>query len=112
MNVLYVLDSSKAKSWKMVLVDSVRLRKILSLSITEIETETSYEEFMLFTARKVDKQNGEITVRVNPDYFSLIKTLQTNIQNFRCRLETASVNNILSISTNFCVSLLTQDFGS
>lgn len=57
-------------------------RKILSLSITEIETETSYEEFMLFTARKVDKKNGEITVRVNPDYFSLIKDFANEYTKF------------------------------
>lgn len=68
------LTQSKPRS----LEEGIRLirqtfRKILSLSITEIETETSYEEFMLFTARKVDKQTGEITVRVNPDYFPLIK---------------------------------------
>ena len=69
---------SLAQSKPRSLEEGIRLirqtfRKILSLSITEIETETSYEEFMLFTARKVDKKNGEITVRVNPDYFSLIK---------------------------------------
>ena len=57
-------------------------RKILSLSITEIETETSYEEFMLFTARKVDKQTGEITVRVNPDYFPLIKDFANEYTKF------------------------------
>ena len=77
------LTQAKPKS----LEDGIRLirqtfRKILSLSITEIETETSYEEFMLFTARKVDKQNGEITVRVNPDYFSLIKNFANEYTKF------------------------------
>ena len=77
------LTQAKPKS----LEDGIRLirqtfRKILSLSITEIETETSYEEFILFTARKVDKQNGEITVRVNPDYFSLIKNFANEYTKF------------------------------
>jgi plasmid replication initiation protein len=77
------LTQAKPKSFE----DGIRLirqtfRKILSLSITEIETETSYEEFMLFTARKVDKQNGEITVRVNPDYFSLIKDFANEYTKF------------------------------
>ena len=77
------LTQAKPKS----LEDGIRLirqtfRKILSLSITEIETETSYEEFMLFTARKVDKQNGEITIRVNPDYFSLIKNFANEYTKF------------------------------
>ena len=77
------LTQAKPKS----LEDGIRLirqtfRKILSLSITEIETETSYEEFMLFTARKVDKQNGEITVRVNPDYFPLIKDFANEYTKF------------------------------
>ena len=44
--------------------------------------QTSYEEFMLFTARKVDKKNGEITVRVNPDYFSLIKDFANEYTKF------------------------------
>lgn len=37
---------------------------------------------MLFTARKVDKQSGEITVRVNPDYFSLIKDFANEYTKF------------------------------
>ncbi|RSJ54095.1 Initiator Replication protein [Streptococcus gordonii] len=37
---------------------------------------------MLFTARKVDKQNGEISVRVNPDYFSLIKNFANEYTKF------------------------------
>lgn len=78
---------SLAQSKPRSLEEGIRLirqtfRKILSLSITEIETETSYEEFMLFTARKVDKQNGEITVRVNPDYFSLIKNFANEYTKF------------------------------
>lgn len=78
---------SLAQSKPRSLEEGIRLirqtfRKILSLSITEIETETSYEEFMLFTARKVDKKNGEITVRVNPDYFSLIKDFANEYTKF------------------------------
>lgn len=78
---------SLAQSKPRSLEEGIRLirqtfRKILSLSITEIETETSYEEFMLFTARKVDKQSGEITVRVNPDYFSLIKDFANEYTKF------------------------------
>lgn len=78
---------SLAQSKPRSLEEGIRLirqtfRKILSLSITEIETETSYEEFMLFTARKVDKQNGEITVQVNPDYFLLIKDFANEYTKF------------------------------
>lgn len=68
------LTQSKPKSFS----DGIRLirqtfNKILSLSIAEIESEQYYEGFVLFTRRRIDKNTGEITVQVNPDYFYLIK---------------------------------------
>ncbi len=77
-------------------------RKILSLSITEIETETNLRRiYVVHGQEKLTNKMGEITVRVNPDYFPLIKTSANEYTKFPLQIGIVSVNNIPSIVYKF-----------